>query len=109
MQLSHDNRVYTVELYIEALNGRTVYDQTVENLVSGGQTALSNCQGYDEYDSLSESLSAAVVRARNLPTAEQVRQENEASATARQQAESDARAYGDPAVPGSSAPTYTMP
>ena len=109
MQISHDNRVYTVELYIEALNGRTVYDQTVENLVSGGQTALSNCQGYDEYDSLSESLSAAVVRARNLPTAEQVRQENEASAAARQQAESDARAYGDLAVPGSSVATYTMP
>jgi hypothetical protein len=64
-----------------------VLTASVQNLISGGQSALAMCAGYPEFEELSQELNAAIAYAQALPTeAEVARQQAEAEAAAAQAA-----------------------
>ena len=65
-------RVNTVQNYIDAINARTVYTDTVESLYQSALTALARCADYDSYDTLDKALEKAITAARQLPTEEEV-------------------------------------
>lgn len=73
----HDKRVELVEWYISVLKERTMYTQYIEKLITNAQTALEACSGYSEYESLQNQLSSASTAARNLPTEQEIEQEEQ--------------------------------
>ena len=98
MQEIRDKRIETVRIYINALNSRTIYSDTITALASGGRNALSDCTGYDEYNGLSTELEAAIARAGTLPTEAQILEERAAAETRRKAAEAAARVSQDPVI-----------
>lgn len=62
------NRIKKLQWYINALNKRSYYSKVTKLLISDGKKALDRVEGYSEYDSLKSSFSAAVARAKRLPT-----------------------------------------
>ena len=87
LRITKTQRINTVNVYIDTLNARTVLTASVQNLISGGQSALAMCAGYPEFEELSQELNAAIAYAQALPTeAEVARQQAEAEAAAAQAA-----------------------
>lgn len=60
-------KIELVEYYIDSLNERTIYTDTIEQLISNGKNALESCKNYTEYNELSDQLTNAIEYARALP------------------------------------------
>ena len=87
LRITKEQRINTVNVYIDTLNARTVLTASVQNLISGGQSALAMCAGYPEFEELSQELNEAIAYVQALPTeAEVARQQAEAEAAAAQAA-----------------------
>ena len=96
----HDYRVGSVQVYIDALYSRTIYNASIETLINNAEASLEACSGYSEYDTLSWSLGEASAYARALPTEEDIRRQLEEANMAEAEARREAAANSaDPVVP----------
>lgn len=91
-------RISAVEAYISALNNRTIYTSSIEDLYQDGLSALEDCSDYSEYDSLSSRLNAAVEKARKLPTEDEVLEERKAAEKKAEKARKKAAKATDPEI-----------
>ncbi|MBQ9063460.1 MAG: penicillin-binding protein [Eubacterium sp.] len=73
----HDANVRTVQNYIDALNRRTVYTNTIQDIIDSARSALARCEEYSEYSSLQAELNQAVSHVGSLPTAEELQRQAE--------------------------------
>lgn len=77
-----------VQQYIAYFNSVTVYTGTVDSMITSAETALANCSGYSQYNSLASQLHAAENTAKSKPT--QAEMEAAAAAAASEQAAAQA-------------------
>lgn len=64
----HQTRVNKVQWYIDNLMVRQYCTDVTLLMIRDAQTALERCSGYQEYDSLSQQLTSAILYAQSLPT-----------------------------------------
>lgn len=66
-QAKNNEKIKKVQYYITWLNQRTVYTDTVEDMIKDAKKALKACVGLPEYQQLAESLDQAIEYAQYLP------------------------------------------
>lgn len=65
-----ENRVSIAEYYIDQISGRTVYTETVKELIDKATEAVEKCKGTSEYSMLKSDLDAVKKHANSLPKPE---------------------------------------